>query len=173
MSSVKTAYSMLREATRVRGLSAVNWPLRDQPIYAAASLVGCCAVGLVAGWISRSVSMGLLASLAVASAMWQLWIPIRTEFGPRGVTLTWLRRRRRIFWRDIGHLDLLSEGLFLCREPSGADCSGLGGLFLPWGRDRAAIATFCQEYGSIRPPEWSGSRPSGVAKSGQGISVDS
>ncbi len=163
MSSVKNANSMLREAARARGISAVNWPLRDNPILALSSLAGCCVVGLLTGWASRSASMGLLATFAVALAMWQLWIPIKTEFGSRGVTLTCLRRSRRIDWREIDHLDLLGDGVFLCGARTQDDCSVLGCLFLPWGKDPAALVAFCQEYPSLRPPERSSAQPSGLA----------
>ncbi len=135
-----------RESKRPGGLRAVNWPLRDYPLYAIVTLALCCLVAVGAGWLSQSVHMGALSGLALASSMWQLWVPMTTEFGPRGITLSFLRIRRRIAWRDIGHLELCGRGMLVGSRPAHLNRGAGRKLFLPWGKDREAISAFCDEY---------------------------
>lgn len=124
--------------------AVVNWPLRDRPVASTLMLTACGVVGLISGWRSGSGVMGCLAGLAVMLAMWQMWVPIRVEVGPLGLTLSYVRRRRRIAWRDIDHLEPLGDGLSVCGKSTGASRYSLHRLFLPWGRDRSQIALFSQ-----------------------------
>ncbi len=172
MSSVEKATTVTRESSHASGLIAVNWPLRDQPLIAASAMAGCCAVALVAGWGSSSLTMGILSGGVLAAAMWQLWIPVRTQLGPTGVTLAVLGRQHRISWREIDHLDLLDAGVLLCGEPVADGGNPLRSLFLPWGKDRAAIAAFCQQYRSLRPFPSSTSQSDPRASSGMDATRD-
>ena len=136
----------MRESVGARGLRATNWPLRDTPLPSLASFLGCVLLAVGCGVLSQSASMGLLTGLTVLLALWKLWVPITTEFEPRGIVLTVLRQRRRISWRDIDHLDLRDGGVFLCRQPQPLCRAALRNVFLPWGKDREAISQFIQEY---------------------------
>jgi hypothetical protein len=90
--------------------------------------------------------MGIVAGLAMAITCWRLWLPITTEFEPRGVVLTALGQRRRISWREIDHFELRERGVFLCTSPGPVHESPLRCLFLPWVEDRQALSEFCDEY---------------------------
>lgn len=153
MSSVRPT---LRPTREQRGLRVTNWPLRDSPVRTTTVLFGCIAIAIGAGMASRSVSMGLLTGLVAVLVMWKLWIPITTEFEPRGVVLSACGRRRRISWRDIDHLELRGAGVFFCTGPDPADRAVLQSLFLPWGKDRDTIAAFCEEYRPLHISDWSG-----------------
>jgi hypothetical protein len=119
-------------------------------------LGACAAVGGICGLVSSSLLMGTLAAATLVAAMWKLWIPVTTEFDPRGIVLTALGRRRRIAWRAIDHLELHQGGLFLCTQPVPPQHSVWGSVFLPWGSDRELITTFCEEYHGMGVADWSG-----------------
>ncbi len=118
-------------------------------------LAVCCAMGLLGGWLSASWSMGVLATLALMAAHWKLWVPVTTEFDPRGVVLTALRHRRRIAWRQIDHLELRDGGVLLCTRPSTVPAAVMSSVFLPWAKQREQIAMFCEEYRQMSVPDWS------------------
>ena len=144
----------MRESAR--GLRATNWPLRDAPVRSLASLMACIAIAVGCAVLSHSVSMGLLAGLAMTLALWKLWLPVTTEFEPRGIVLTALGRRRRIAWREIDHLELREGGVFLCTQSLPLHRAALRSVFLPCGEDRESIATFCEEYRPLGLSDWSG-----------------
>ena len=60
--------------------------------------------------------------------------------------LSVLGQRRWIAWRNIDHLELHDEGLFLCARPQPASQAVLDTFFLPWGKERTSIAEFCEQY---------------------------
>ncbi len=156
MSSVRARQVALRESMGTRGLRATNWPLRDDPVVCLAVFAFCALLATACGLLSQSTSMGGMAGAAMLLAFWKLWLPITTEFEPRGVVLTVLRQRRRISWRDIDHLELDERGVFLCTQPQPSHHAVLSNIFLPWGKDRAAITTFCEGYRPLGAIDWSG-----------------
>ncbi len=146
MSSVRTRHVAARDDMGAGGLRATNWPLRDDPARSLAYLASCLLIAGACAALSQSVSMGLLTGLALLLAFWKLWIPIATEIEPRGVVLSVLGRRRHLSWREIDHLELREGGVFLCPEPPPLRRGLLSNVFLPWGKNRQAIRTFCDSY---------------------------
>jgi len=146
MSSVTADRPAGHERVATHGLRATNWPLRENPATCLAWAAFCLSLAVVAGWISQSVTMGMLSALVLVLATWKLWVPVTTEFEPRGIVLTTLGRSQRIAWRDIDHLELHEAGVFLCTQPVRLPRGATNSLFLPWGNDRSSIAAFCQQY---------------------------
>lgn len=153
MSSLKSRSESPRDEAGVRGLRVTNWPLRDNPVGVSVVALGCVLIAIGTGVVSGSVPMAMLALLALTLSLWQLWIPITTEFDPRGIVLTLLGQRRRIAWQSIDHLELHEAGVFLCAGPQSARRAALDTIFLPWGKDRESISSFCQNYRPLTEQE--------------------
>ena len=91
--------------------------------------------------------MSLFGLAAIPAAMWRMWIPIRYELGPKGITQRILGRQLRIPWATMfirkwlslgsvrGHdlEDLLQDVLItMVREISQFEHSGNPGAFRSW-----------------------------------------
>ena len=147
MGDVPAENTSVRTSLPLREVRVVNWPLRDDPLRALA-VAGCClAVGVLSGMVSASWSMGLLASWALALAMWKLWIPLACDMGPVGITLSAWRWRRHIAWRQIDHVQCESRGVFLCGPGPATWARGWRNWYLPWRRQANLVAEFHEYYG--------------------------
>jgi hypothetical protein len=127
-------------------LRLVSWPLRDAPLSTGLVLAGIAGVGLVAGWLSTSWSMGLLAALALLTATWKLWIPVICELGPSGVTVGVLRWRRHIAWHEMDRFEPRDRGVMFYTERDPSALSVLRSLYLPWHGSRDAVTEICERY---------------------------
>ena len=83
-----TARSLGRPGAPPPSLQIVNWPLRDDGIRGWLMVVLLVGVAAVAGEVAHSVPMGSVAFVALATAAWRLWIPVRFEFNTKGITET-------------------------------------------------------------------------------------
>jgi hypothetical protein len=145
MSSVKTRGSSTSRIRQV-DLRLVSWPLRDTPLTTGLVLLGCIAVGVLAGWLSQSWSMGVLAAVALMVATWKLWIPIICELGPAGVTVGVLRWRRHIAWHELDRFESRERGMMFYTERDQSALSALRSLYLPWHGSREAVTEICERY---------------------------
>ena len=145
MSSVKSRGSSTSRIRQV-DLRLVSWPLRDTPLSTGLVLLGCIAIGLLAGWLSQSWSMGLLAVLALMIATWKLWIPVICELGPSGVTVGVLHWRRHIAWHEVDRFESRDRGMMFYTERDQSALSALRSLYLPWHGSRDAVTEICERY---------------------------
>ena len=147
MAGARAENTSVRAALPSREVRVVNWPLRDDPMRAVGALCVCCAVGILAGYVARSWQMGCLAALALAGAMWRLWVPVTCDLGPQGMTLAILRWRRRIAWREITRIEDSGRGILIHAEPAASSGGILRSIYLPWGRHRELVYEFHAYYG--------------------------
>jgi hypothetical protein len=150
MSETAAQNTSIRAALPSRELRVVNWPLRDVPLEALAAVIVCAVVGGVSGYLSSSWSMGVLAAVVLALAVWKLWFPIVCDLGPAGITLSVAGGQRHVAWRQIDQVRVWRRGVLLVGR--GPD-PGLCGLYLPWTRHPGLVQEFFEQYGpNMREP---------------------
>lgn len=113
-------------------LQITNWPLRDNRVRACAAIAGMLAVAIFAGAFADSVAMGMVAFAALAFAGWRLWIPVRFEFGPKGIVQTVLGRQRRIPWVALMRYEVRRHGVLLLADAEPSPLAALRGLYVRW-----------------------------------------
>jgi hypothetical protein len=140
-------------AASLRDVRVVNWPLRDEPLYALAVSLGCVAAGVLAGVVASSGAMGLLAASCLLLAFWKLWVPVACELGPSGITISVLRWRRHVAWRQIERVQCVARGVLICGPTTVAWAQSWCSLYLPWRYHPQLVIEFHAQYGgAIREP---------------------
>lgn len=124
-----------REAAAPRELLLVNWPLRDRAPVSWLAVAAAVAVAVTISSVASSPASGLAAFAALLLAMWRLWLPVRFEIGPQGVTESVLSRRRRIPWRKIGGFQTRRGGVALFPRPNELRAVAPRSLFIHGGRE--------------------------------------
>ena len=120
-------------------LSWRSWPLRDHlpgTLVVAAVLAG---VAFGVRWVTGQPHLALLASGALAVALWRFFLPILFELGPDGVDHWLLGRRRRVPWTAIQRYEVRSTGVLLLPFADRCEVDALRGLYLPWGEHRDEV----------------------------------
>lgn len=140
-------------AASLRDVRVVNWTVRDEPLYALGVALGCAAVGVLAGVASASWSMGLLAALSMMLAFWKLWVPMACELGPNGITISVLRWRRHLAWRQIDRVQCIAHGVLICGPATVAWARNWCSVYLPWRYHPRLVVEFHEQYGgALREP---------------------
>jgi hypothetical protein len=123
-----------------------HWPLRDGGwgVWFTAALV-LLAPPLVV-WLTESLPMGGFTLACLLAASWRTWLPIRVTIGPSGVDQTILGRRNRIPWLSIRHYEVGRHGVLLLPDAVVNQFSALRGIYLYWGRHRAAVLANFEYY---------------------------
>lgn len=143
MSSASNRESLSSSA---KELSLVDWPLRDQPLRSAAWLLVIAAIALYAVIELGSVSFAMTAAAVMLVCLWRVWIPVRYEFGPRGITQHVLGRSRRIGWRDIARCELRRRGVLLVPDDDSSPAGALRGWFIRYGREERRLRDLIELY---------------------------
>ncbi len=137
----------------------LNWPLRDQPKRSLGLVLAMTLASILAGMLSDSFSMGLLAWMALAIASWQYWLPITYEIGPYGIRQIVLSRVRRISWQQIRRVEFRSHGIRFFPDHDPAQLASLRGLYVYCPGEEEAINQVVSYYVNSIQPSRSSSRP--------------
>jgi hypothetical protein len=123
-----------------------SWPLRDggrkEWLFVAVLVILVLAIS--AG--SQHGYLALLGLISLAIALWRMWLPVRYEFGPKGIIQEIFVRRRRIPWSAIRQAQVRSGGILLLSDPDGSLLSRLRGVYIPWGEQQAAVLAATKYY---------------------------
>lgn len=146
MSSSKSQPSVVKLRETSPELRLVNWPARDSP--GEALLVLCCevAIATLAGSMSRSLAMACLAFGVLLLVTWRLWIPIRFDLGPAGVTQTVLGWRRSIRWSDIAAYEPRARGILLVPHAGSRQLAAVRGLYVRWNKQKEQLLELVRYY---------------------------
>jgi hypothetical protein len=128
-----------------RELHLINWPLRDDAILAWL-VIGAAAAISVAISAVTSTAAGLAAFLALALAMWRLWVPVRFDLGPDGVTQTAFGRRRHVSWRKIAEYSVTRRGVMLHAYPEELRPMAPRSLYVRGGRQLDQLLDLVAHY---------------------------
>jgi hypothetical protein len=143
-------------------VTLVDWPLRDRPIAALATLMVIGAATWLAVWATGNSMLGAAIAAILALTAWRTILPVRYEFTASGILQSVLGRRRRIPWTAVRAYELRSDGVLLSPDPDIAPLTGLRGFYLHWGRQRDAVLAHL-EYYVISAPARAGTKDSKVA----------
>lgn len=122
------------------------WPLRDEPL-ATWIILGLAALASVlAGVISGSWLIGGAAAVALAVALWRMWLPVEIRLYELGVTQTILRRTWRMPWRTVAAYRVCTSGVLLLSDDDDSPLGRIGGLYIPWGKRRNELLAVMEHY---------------------------
>lgn len=123
-----------------------NWPLRDDGISGWAFLLVVVGVAVGAGYVSGSVVMGLLSFCALWLSMWRMWLPVRFEFGPKGILQTAMGRRRRITWSSIRRHQVRRRGVLLVTSSSPVAMTVFSSIYIRWRNQPESLISIVEYY---------------------------
>ncbi len=132
-------------------LQLTNWPARDDGLSGWILIVVFMGVAIVAGYVSGSVLMGLLSFMALAASVWRMWVPVKYEFGPKGILQTVMGRKRRIAWSTIRRHQVRSRGVLLLTSSSPVAMTVFGGIYIRWRDQRDSLVAIVAYYLGTRP----------------------
>jgi hypothetical protein len=116
-----------------------SWPLVEHPGRSAIKIAGGALLAALVGASTSSALVAVLAALLLGIASWRLFVPVVYELGSLGITEQWLKRQRRIAWREIESYSIEIDGVFLWPRSRTPPWNLLTGLYLPFGREREAV----------------------------------
>ena len=122
------------------------WPVHDHVAGALIVLGSLAAVAVGVRWMTGQTHLALLASGALAVAMWRFFLPVAFELNPEGVGQWLFGRRRRIRWTAIGRYEICSAGVLLLPFDDRSTMDPFRGLYLPWGSHRDAVLFHVRFY---------------------------
>lgn len=131
-------------------LRLVNWPLRDDGVYAWTFVLLVVGLAVAAGVIARSSGTALLSLAIMAVAMWRMWVPVVFEFGPRGVHQSVIRSKRRIAWSAVRRCTLRKRGVLLTFSDDPSALASALGLYIRWGANKSELLTIIRYYTGSR-----------------------
>ena len=106
------------------------WPARQKPVWNAVVAVLFACAGSVAGKISESPLMGLLAASALILSTWRRWVPITFEISRTGVERIILGRKFLCTWQQVGRYEVRPNGIWLLPEAEPTPGEFFCGLFI-------------------------------------------
>jgi hypothetical protein len=133
-------------ATAPAPLRADNWPLRDTPRRATALLAVFLVLAIAGGWLSGDGTMGALCLLVLLAATWKVWIPVKCQIGPRGVTIRFWRCQRHLAWSQIDRFEVRHHGVLVVLDTDRSVLSYLRSVYLPWRGDLDDVRRTCEHY---------------------------
>ena len=146
MSSIRSRLAAVRIRSGPDELRLVSWPLRDGGLPAWSAVIACLAAPIAVWWLSNSLVAGLVGLVAVVLAAWRLWLPVRYELGPSGVTVTVMGRRRRIPWRQIARYEIRRRGVVLIPDVHTTWETAVHSLYVRWNNQRDRVLTVVDSY---------------------------
>lgn len=124
----------------------VNWPLRDGGPRVWLALVTVVAAPLAAAAWADNLAVGLICVAALAVSLWRVWIPVRFQFGPKGIVQEVFGRRRRIAWSAIRRCEVRRQGVLLLPTYDRRPLAVVAGLYVRWGAKRDELLTIVNYY---------------------------
>ncbi len=132
-------------------LRLTNFPLRDEGWVPWAAVLLFGGVAWLASVWSESPAMGGLLLAALLLAGWRLWLPVRFDIGPTGVTQTVLGRSRTVPWTRVARFDLRSHGVLLLGDDDQSPTASVHGLYIHWGSREEELLSMLHFY--LEPPD--------------------
>jgi hypothetical protein len=123
-----------------------NFPLRDEGWIPWAMLLLFGGVAALAGAWSASPAMGGLLLAALLLAGWRIWVPVRFEIGPTGVTQTVLGRSRTVPWTRVARFDVRNRGVLLLGDDDQSPLASVHGLYIHWGKRQHELLEMLHFY---------------------------
>lgn len=123
-----------------------RWPLRDEPVTAACTLLCAAVFSLVAGIFAASVLFGLASTIALAIALRAWWLPTELHMNHLGVKVTMHGRSRRIMWSEISDYELRPAGAMLWMNSPARPYGLPHGLYIPYLVQRTEIIAMIEYY---------------------------
>ncbi len=123
-----------------------SWPLMKNPLRSGAVLAGVAAVGLLVWTAVGSWPLGLLASAALAVALWRYFLPITFALSEYGVDQWIYGRRLRIPWRAIRRYQVCSAGVLLVPHGERTIMAPFRSLYLPWEGHCDEVLAYMRHY---------------------------
>lgn len=122
--------------------------MRDEPV--AAWLTAAVMVVLAGGVIVATGSswLGLFAVLAIAFAMWRLFVPIEYHLGARGLRQTLFGRSRLIAWSQIRVVEVRRRGILVYPDAYFGPLRAMRGVYIPWRDQREGALRVVEFYAS-------------------------
>ena len=157
MSSARSPDSVTKLRIAPPDLRLVNWPLRDAKLASVLSVALVTILSFVATQLSESVAMGVLTCLALAAALWRMWIPVTFELSASGIVEKIGRHRTRTPWSQIQSCEKRRSGVVLHLGESGLR-NGSRGRYIRWNQRRGELLAILEHY---LGPRSSISTPSG------------
>lgn len=136
-------------------LTIHNWPLLHEPVIAWFTLSLIAAVSYGAASLAGTATAGLLIGAGLGAAAWRLWMPVRFEIGPTGISQIVLRRRRRITWNSIGAWRAVRKGVLLSPFSGPPLRTALRGIYIHGGPRQGELVACLQYYLRAHSPEHS------------------
>ncbi len=113
-----------------------DWPLVHAPWSSALLAVGIAMITLLAAWGSGSWVMSLCALLALTSATWRQWVPVRLVIDNRGIRQHAFSRSHMIEWTSIGRIQWRQNGVTFFPHGPTEPLMNFRGLYVPWENRR-------------------------------------
>jgi hypothetical protein len=123
-----------------------SWPVRDDPWRGLIVTAGLLAAGVVIGWITGKMYLGLLALAALVAALCRFFLPVVFELGGEGVVQRLCGRQRRIPWHAIRSCEVRSAGVMLLPQEDRSAVVPFCGLYLPWTTHRDEVLAHVRHY---------------------------
>ena len=131
-----------------------SWPLRDGGRNSWITVFGIVVVAISLGFVAQSLYLSVLGLAAIAAAMWRMWIPIRYELGPKGITQRILGRQLRIPWSAIRRGEVRQHGVLIMSKADDSLRSKLNGTYVRWEGHREQVLAIVAYYlGSRLDPQ--------------------
>ena len=127
-------------------LQLTSWVPANEPlpvmIGGAASLAFLWFVQRTAGqtWIT------VLAAVALAAALWRMWLPIDFELDARGIQQIVLGRRRFWPWSHFARYEVDPQGVALIRDPRAYPLARAKGLYISAAREHVELVQLVDLY---------------------------
>ncbi len=143
-SSQNTIIAKQRQAPR--DVVLASWPLIDGGWQPRGLLLGGVLFVGGLGLLAQTPAMAALFVACWLVATWSIWLPMKYEIGPQGVTQHLLGKARRVPWSAIGRIERRPGGVILLRDYQPQPLDSLRGLYLPFGKQKPDILSICEFY---------------------------
>ena len=127
-------------------ISWTSWPIRDDwptGVIAIAVLASCV---LVLAWLGGDWLAGAIGLVAIALALWRMWVPVIYEIGPKGIIVTVLRWKRRTPWSSVRRCKVQEQGMLFLPSADESLLAQLQGLYVPSGDHHTELVGMVNQY---------------------------
>ena len=123
-----------------------SWPLVDQPAWSWLVPLGILLVGCFVFWLGGGWFLALVASAALATALWQFVLPVSYEVTSLGLRRLTLRRVRLVPWQAIRAYQMRATGVAFFQRPDPTAMDMLSSLFVPYPPDEDELLVAVRLY---------------------------
>ena len=123
-----------------------SWVPANEPLHV---MIGGGFVWAFLWFVQRTAGhtwLTVVAGVAVAAALWRLWLPIEFEFDARGVQQIVFGRRRFWPWSIFARYEVDPKGVALIRDPRHYPLARAKGLYIPAAREHVQLVQLVDRY---------------------------